>query len=536
MFATSWEQLTAEQRRALAALSVFRGGFTVQAALAVAQTSVLDLAALVEKSFLHRAGEGRYEIHELLRQFAAEYLPNPDTIHARHAAYYLAYLAAQTPGLNGPTPQETLATLRRDLDNLRQSWQWAVTRAEANLLAQGMDGLTQLMVFNGTNQEGEIALTQALTALSTRSGQQATRSMLESYLAWMRIGMGKNQAAAQNIQNALTLSTEVRDAASRAYALSIDGWLAQTQGRFSEAEAALHEAISLFEQTNNPLQCSLAYVRLGSVAWRRGDFESALAYYLQSLHLEQSLNNKRGLTRAYGGIGLAYFNLGKFEDALAYLGQALQLDRELGNQPGVSRHLGNIGTTYMQQGNYPEALKCFQEARGMAQKAQNKNELAIWLGNIALILLAQKEYTEALSFFDDAIQMQRETGDRFNLCESLLGKAEIYLLQNREASPLIEEGGRLSDEIQRQDTQLRARLLTARQMAKTAPEAARPHLQSLLDVFPDPESRARIFYELWRADPHPEDAQQALTLYESCLARVPRIEYITRLAEIRKTL
>ncbi len=537
VFAASWEQLTAEQRRTLAALSVFRGGFTVQAALAVAQTSVLDLAALVEKSFLHRAGEARYEIHELLRQFAAENLQNPDIIHARHAAFYLSHLATQTPGLNGPTPQETLATLRRDLDNLRQSWQWAVSRAEVKLIAQGMDGLTQLTMLNGTNLEGETALAQALTALTTATPDHlAVRSLLSSYLAWIRIGLGKNQVAAENIQAALALSEQAQDATSRAYALSIDGWLAQTQGRFSDAESALREAITLFEQTNNPLQRSLALIRLGSIDWRRGDFENALAYYLQSLALEQSLNNKRGLTRAYGGIGLAYFNLGKFDDALAYLGQALQLDRELGNQPGVSRHLGNMGTTYMQQGNYPEALACFHEARTMAQKAQNKNVLAIWLGNIALILLAQQEYPEALLYFDNAIQMQKETGDRFNLCETLLGKAEVFLIQDRDASPLIEEGRHLSDDIQRKDTQLRARLLFARHIGKTAPADARPHLESLFDAYPDPESHARIFYELWRLENRSEDAYQALTLYQTCLARVPRIEYLTRIAEIQSTL
>jgi predicted ATPase len=90
VFDHSWELLTQRERDILPALSAFRGGFTAQAAGQVARASVRDLAALVDKSLLQHSVAGRYGLHDLLRQYAAQKLaeaPGGGTgVHDRHCA------------------------------------------------------------------------------------------------------------------------------------------------------------------------------------------------------------------------------------------------------------------------------------------------------------------------------------------------------------------------------------------------------------------------------------------------------------------
>jgi predicted ATPase len=133
IFASTWEYLSAEQQYGLAAMSVFRSPFTAQAAIKVAQASVLDLAVLVEKSLLRRTGENQYTLHELVRQFAAEKLNEMDgetAVKARHAAFYFSFLDDKLPDFDGPDPEESLHLRRQVIDDVRAAGLWAVTERE----------------------------------------------------------------------------------------------------------------------------------------------------------------------------------------------------------------------------------------------------------------------------------------------------------------------------------------------------------------------------------------------------------------------
>ncbi|MCP4589222.1 MAG: hypothetical protein GY842_00620, partial [bacterium] len=90
VFDHSWNLLTERERQVLHGLSVFRGGCTREAAQEITGASLRELMALVRKSLLHRASGGRYEMHELLRQYSAERLDQSPTeseaVRDRHSA------------------------------------------------------------------------------------------------------------------------------------------------------------------------------------------------------------------------------------------------------------------------------------------------------------------------------------------------------------------------------------------------------------------------------------------------------------------
>ena len=125
VFEASWRHLSAEEQRVFRKLAVFHNGFTREAALAVLEAPINALMALANKALIARsASTGRFEIHELLRQFALEQLMRSselETAQNRHAAYFMDFLNARLPILQSRTPQAALDEIRADFDNIRRA-------------------------------------------------------------------------------------------------------------------------------------------------------------------------------------------------------------------------------------------------------------------------------------------------------------------------------------------------------------------------------------------------------------------------------
>src|SRR6266545_5842551 len=126
VFEHSWELLTTEEQALFKQLSVFRGGFTFQAAEHIAGATLGTLARLVDKSLLRAERDGRYDMHELLRQFAAEKLDADagaeERTRERHSAFYLAWLQRKEPELKGRQQLHALDEVEREFENVRGAW------------------------------------------------------------------------------------------------------------------------------------------------------------------------------------------------------------------------------------------------------------------------------------------------------------------------------------------------------------------------------------------------------------------------------
>jgi predicted ATPase len=127
VFEYSWTLLTPQERSVMQQLSVFRGGFRREAAMQIAGATLPVLAGLLDKSLLRRNALGRYEVHELLRQFAAARLDVAledkwDT-RSRHCAYYCRLLKDREDDLRGSRAQkDSLENIREEIENIRAAW------------------------------------------------------------------------------------------------------------------------------------------------------------------------------------------------------------------------------------------------------------------------------------------------------------------------------------------------------------------------------------------------------------------------------
>ena len=126
VFESSWGLLSEAEQDVYEQLSVFRGGFTREAAQQVTGVGLRALMALVNKSLLQRTPQGRYVVHNVLRQYAAERLAaspdKHDQVYDRHCDTYTEFLHQQEEPIRKGKRQAAL----EEIDNLRAAWGWAI--------------------------------------------------------------------------------------------------------------------------------------------------------------------------------------------------------------------------------------------------------------------------------------------------------------------------------------------------------------------------------------------------------------------------
>ncbi|HMQ54435.1 MAG TPA: BTAD domain-containing putative transcriptional regulator [Anaerolineae bacterium] len=158
VFKSTWIRLTPTEQAVFQQLSIFRGGFTREAAQTVTGASLRTLMGLVNKSLLQPDLTGRYRLHELLRQFAAEHLaqdPAAETaVRDRHCTYFAAFLQQKEANLHGQKQGQALADIELEEDNVRAAWQWAVTHGKLDEIDQAMESLCEYYRIRGRIDEG----------------------------------------------------------------------------------------------------------------------------------------------------------------------------------------------------------------------------------------------------------------------------------------------------------------------------------------------------------------------------------------------
>jgi tetratricopeptide (TPR) repeat protein len=197
----SWQLLSDDERRVLARLSVPRGGFDLDAAAAVAGATLPLLAGLVDHSLVNVVQDGRYAMHELVRQYAAERLTadpaDEQAIRERHAEHYAGLL---------PDPAEAAAggegALDAEVENLRAATDWLIGHADATRLDAHLARLWPLYQRRGWFREAQAVLGAALERQEITPLQRARwhRLLGEAYME-----LGEVRPARQHFERTLAL-------------------------------------------------------------------------------------------------------------------------------------------------------------------------------------------------------------------------------------------------------------------------------------------------------------------------------------------
>lgn len=418
VFDHSWKLLSEAEKNVLLRLSVFQGGFTRQAAQQVGDASLSILSALVSKSLIRRSGTGRYDLHELVRQYAFEQLANRPGVKTealrRHATYFMAILRQEDMRLRSPAQREALAELLAEIDNIRSAQEWSLAQGEFDLIERTLTAYSTFFDILGWAQEGLDYLGRVLDVLDTKpslsKGEHVTlahlltirslfafrsaqheeaRQMLErglellrplkeprvlveavTFLGIIRIIMGDLAAASELFKEGLQTARDIGDQWFEALCLTELVGIDFLMGNAGDAHRQFQTALEAWHRTGDPRFTAFGLNSLSLSAAAIGEYEEAQAALEESIAINSSIGDRWGLGNAYRGLGLVAQAQEDHSRALDSFRLSLQIFTELGGRWDAARLLSEIGRSTLALGDDIEAERLWRESLRLAIESQ----------------------------------------------------------------------------------------------------------------------------------------------------------------------
>lgn len=408
-----WSLLSEDERRRVRGLATFRGGFLLEAAQSVTEASLFFLSALVDKAFLRKAPTGRYEMQELLRQYAEAKLRELPAEHQvagnRHCEHFAGFLARSLTGLQGGGQAEALAAITADMPNLRAAWRWAITHGLATAVQQSTSGLILYYEILCWFHEGAETFGRAADAwraadrpIDSVDGDLTLALLLTGQGAFLH-RLGLNERALQALLECLALLPDDAPAAALAFAEHTLGLVHLDLGQLPAARAALQQSLDRLRAAGDPDRAGAG--RPGEAA---------------GLH----------------GLAAAAFAAGDYPLARARFAESLALRRALGDLHGVALVLGEAGALAIEVGDFDQAQTWLDEADTFAGDPAFRRAQALGRRNAALLAAARGEAEAARRIFEECLAFHQEVGNRKEIATDLLGLGEAAFLAGDEAEAL----------------------------------------------------------------------------------------------------
>ena len=404
----SYDLLDEHERALFLRLSVFQGGFAIEAAEAVCSSSqceradVLDqLSRLVDKSLIlvdERAGRARYRLLETLRQYGMERLAaagEQDELHGRLLSWALAQAERAEPELKGPNQGAFLDLLEDEHDNMRAALTWAFSHLDAGDGLRLSVLLSRFWLVRGYLTEGRHWLGMALAAGSSASATPSDRAkalVAASTLAWHQ---GDYAGVGPLAEEALQLSRESGDMAGVAEALCRLGELATMTGDHQQAR-------SLFEESR--------------AAWTES---GAMRGVIQSMNVPLH------------DLGTILLEDGDTDRAGELFEEALTIAKEHGNTTDVVFHLSGLGHVARCRGDHEAARALYEESHEMAASLGYKRMAAFTLQYMAGLAFTSGDLSRAASTYREALAYFGPARDELGIARCLEGLAKVAALTGR---------------------------------------------------------------------------------------------------------
>jgi predicted ATPase/DNA-binding CsgD family transcriptional regulator len=426
VFDHSWSLMAQAEREVFMRLSVFRGGFTREAAQQVARASLQSLAGLVNQSFLrHDPSSGRFEIHELLRQYAQERLEEEPEVsisaHDAHAAYYADFMEQRWQHLRDHRQVEALAEIDADIENVRAAWRYRLDQRDVAQMRMFVNSFWLVYYIRGWNYAAVELFGQAAEALHGTHGEEAEalRALALAhqgyFLAWLglsqqgyelanegvivleRLGLPEDLALALvslvlNIyfldlpewedaaRKFLRAATEIDEKWLLAYSLYSVSLVALRRQDYAEARQLSESGLKIGEEIDNLFGSALPLLVLGHAAFALGEYAKAKAYYLRCLSTAEEVGFRWAIQIATKYLGRVAFSMGEIAEAKAHYLRSLRIAEEIGLGRDMVTLLYDFARVWVVEGQLEQAAELL--ALVLQHPASDQSRIALETGLI----------------------------------------------------------------------------------------------------------------------------------------------------------
>ena len=364
--AWSYDLLDEVERVPFRRLSVFAGGWTVEAADAVAGGLGADalgtLGSLLEKSLVQRVpaptGTVRFGMLETIKEYGAEQLDAADETaetYDRHASYFLAAAEMAEPHLRGADQERWLDRLEAEHDNTRAALRWAIAAPRTGIALRLVGALWRFWHLHGHLAEGR---------------------------RWA--------------EDVLSLPAASARTPERGKALTALGGVAYWQEDMPAARRAYEEALTIARERGDPTAEAEGIYNMAYPPAYEGDMESALALVEAARAMYEALGVRRGVADCLWLLAIVARLEGDTATARARAEESLRIHREVDDRFGATDALHVLGRIALAQGDLATAGRCFLEALTNDERVGNRTGMGIVLDNLAAKASAEERHLPAV--------------------------------------------------------------------------------------------------------------------------------------------
>jgi predicted ATPase/Tfp pilus assembly protein PilF len=448
--AWSYDLLDEDEKKLFRRLSVFVGGFTLEAVEMVCnaegdlQIDVLDgVSSLVDKSLLRPLpqslpdagrGEGwgsesRFMMLETIREYGLERLAESgeeEAIRRNHVNFFLALAEEAEPELQRPNQVAWLDRLEVEHNNLRAALGWSLDgEAEAGLRLAG--ALPRFWSMRGYLIEGRGWLERALEKSS--SAPKAVWVKVLYGAGFLAFQQGDWAVARPRLEQSLAIYRELGDRRDIAGAVISLGYMALNQDDIGSARSRFEESVTIYRELGDKYGIANALTRLAFAALLQGDLAYARSRNEEILEIWRELGDKAGIAESLRGLGDVACEQSDYASALSLYEESLSLLREVDNKEGIALSLTCLGKVAHAQGDCASARAFFEESLASFQELGRKHRIADVLDKLGHLANSQGEYGAARSCFEEILAIWREMGNKWYIAWDLLFLGFIAIAQ-----------------------------------------------------------------------------------------------------------
>lgn len=432
--AWSYTLLTPALRRLFGNLSVFQGGWTLEAAQFVCAPSPRSEVLLGEEaddtamlSWLEQLRECsliqseetpegmRFRMLETIRAFAGELLAPADlaALRRRHALYYLQRVETAEPEFTGPNQTLWVERLHQDLDNIRAVLQ----------------GCLQTEIFGVDSDVSDASPLLTPVAIGLRICGAIWRvwtiyGLMEEGRRWTNALLDHPEAPARTLL--------------RAKALTSAGILEQRLGDYAAARCRESESLSIRREMGHAAGIIASLSNLGTMAFEQGDLQEAQTLYEESLLRAREAQDRWRVAFGLSNLGNLYCVLGDLKSARAHHKEALSIRRELGDPRVLHSSLVNLSNIAFAEDDLQEAGSLLEQALVLAVELGDPGSLANTQGNLANVKTRLGETEEARRLLRQSLLNWQEIGQLYGTIYAFEGMFHLeQTLGNRERALLF---------------------------------------------------------------------------------------------------
>jgi tetratricopeptide (TPR) repeat protein len=442
----SYAALPAAAQHTFAKLGVFVGDFTEEAAIAVLDLptknpnnekgttkwlrglfssaspthhpSPSTLSLLTRRSLLdYDLTTGRYELHDLVRAFALNRLPNERTVRLHHAWYYIqiCWKCDHLYKVGGENTVKGLALFDQERQQIDSIWNWLLGQQETDPdVDRALIDLANAIVYVGDLrydlQREQIPQLEAQAAAARRLREKQYESDALGNLGIAYHNLGDYQAAIAYHNQNLDMARKIGNQRSEGNALGNLGNTYNNLGDYQRAIEYHKQHLIIAQEIGNQRMEGNILNNLGIAYNSRREYEKAIECHEQSLRIARNLGDRRGEGSTLDNLGSVYYSLGDYQKAITYHKQRIDIAHEIGDLRGESTGLGNLGNISYLLGNVQQAVSFYEQAIKKDQEIANKEGIARHSWNLGLLCEAQGDLARAESLIAQAVDFTQQVG------------------------------------------------------------------------------------------------------------------------------